>query len=414
MTAIPAVQLDIAGRFLGDGLLREAEAAYQAVLAQDRENVQAWRGLGLIAERQDDLPTAIGRINEAMSRLSQQEGAEIAVDMARLLFKQGRIEETVTAGLWAAGGLTAGERWPEAIGILRQLQQLQPEHSEVRVLLVFALHSYALALQSADADTALSLELEALVLDPKQVAILREVIRIYSCKGDVDSARLYSDQLVQIFDEAAPKVGASKGLLDIALAEATAEEIAYALLSDGAVLLRGLLDDAAQRHYLSLVEKRWLNDPHDVMAHVPKKIIDAMAIIFGREPVAMTPGSNVRTAQVSDDQSFLFYHQDLTPLFVMGINFWAALDPIDGTRPGLEVLVRRQHKAFPVVPGHIIDSTPYRIPDELVRGVYPDDDFVAPQMAVGDGMLFLFSTVHRSHVLPGMIKARRNAELRFV
>lgn len=414
MSEVPNIQLEIADRFFADGMLREAMLAYEAILERDGDNAHAWRGLGLIAERNDDLPAAVWRMNEAMRRLSQEDGAEVARDMARLLYSQGRVDDCIVAGLSAARGFLSAQRWGEGVSLLRQMRQLRPDDAEIRVLLVFGLHSLALDVQAIDSEMALDLELEALELDPNQYAILREVVRTHSKSGDMEKARIYLDRIIAVFDSIAPEASEPKGLLDVSLSDTTAEMIAGALLSDGAVLLRGLLDEAGQAHYLSLIERRWLHNPKDVFAHVPQKIIDAMAIILGQAPQAMVPGSNVRTARVTDDQSFLYYHQDLTPLYTMGINFWAALDPIDGTRPGLEVLVRRQRKAFPVVPGHIIESTPYRIPDDLVRGVYPDSEFVAPMMAVGDGMLFLFSTVHRSHVLPEMTNPRRNAELRFI
>jgi len=397
-----------------DGALMAAGNAFQRLLIAYPEAGAAWRGWALVAEALGDVPAALERMQRAVALLPAGQCHMAHLDLARLHMAQQQPQQAVAMALEAVQGFLGEQRYDEAIGILRQIRQIDAQNEAARLLLRGWLHN--LALQSLDTpEIALSYAEEADNVpgedDPKLLATLA---RLYT-NTDQAAARLSAlDRMVALFDLRAPATASAQGLLDIELADATPEQIAGALLSDGAVLIRGLLDPAAQTHFLNLADVRWLSEPDQIIGPLSPVLVQAMAILLGRPPEPFLHSSNVRTASLADDQSYLYYHQDLTPLYTMGINLWAALDPIDGTRPGLEMLVRRQHRAFPVVAGHMIGVPPYRIPDEAVRGVFPDSDFVVPRMDVGDGMLFLFSTIHRSHWTGDMTQSRRNAELRFI
>jgi len=406
--------LQRAEQALASGQLTDAEKAYRIVLSLSPDHPVALRGLGLVAEAAGDLDQAIECINTTIERLDPSVRHAIRIDLARLQLKKGLERDAVETLISAAEVFVAAHRLDEAGFCLRNVLNIDDSYSEARHYLSSVLHTRADLLCHEDGERARALAEEAYALNPDNEMGLRTLVKVYAYHGPEEKRLALLDKLVAEFDTQAPPAPPPSGLREVHPSTATAQEIASSLLSDGAILVRGLLNADGQSHFLSLVEQRWLRDESLIFANIPKVIVDAMEIIFGRPPRGMTTASNVRTARIEDDQSYLFYHQDLTPLCIMGINLWAALDPIDGTRPGLEVLVRRQHRTFPVVPGHIVESSPYRIPDEAVRGVYPEEDFAAPQMEVGDGMLFLFTTVHRSHLTPEMTKSRRNAELRFI
>lgn len=387
---------------------------YHRVLAAAPHNPPALRGLGMVAEAVGDLATATDYINATIAAIDPSVRHAIRIDLARVQLKQGMLDDAM-ASLMAAGEVFENaHRIDEAIYCYRQVRGLVPNDPVAGGKLAAMLCNKAELIFYEDGENARSLIEEAAELVPGNSTILQVMARTYAYHGPEAKRQATLDQMIAEFDRVAPPAPAPRGLLEVDPALTSAQEIASSLLSDGAVLVRGLLTLEGQAHFLALAEQRWVRDEALIFPHIPTVVHDAMAIIFGRAPKGMVSASNVRTARIEDDQSYLFYHQDLTPLCIMGINLWAALDPIDGTRPGLEVLVRRQHRTFPVTPGHIVDSSPYRIPDELVRGVYPDSDFAAPRMDVGDGMLFLFTTVHRSHLTPEMTQSRRNAELRFI
>lgn len=397
-----------------DGALIAANQAFQGLLATYPDAGAAWRGWALVGEGLGDVPAAMERMTRAIELLPVDLRHPAQLDLARFHMAQRQHQQAVAIALDAVQGFLAAKRYDEAVGILRQIRQIDPTNLPAKLLLRGWLHNLALqTLETPEVALSYAEEADAVPVgdDPKLLATLA---RLYTNTDQTEARLAVLDRMVALFDQSVPAAGPRQGLADIKLADATAEQIAAALLSDGAVLIRGMFDAAAQSHFLKLIDVRWLSEADQIMAPLSPILIQAMAILFGRQPEPFLHSSNVRTASLADDQSYLYYHQDLTPLYTMGINLWAALDPIDGTRPGLEMLVRRQHRAFPVVPGHMVGVPPYRIPDEAVRGVFADDDFVAPRMEVGDGMLFLFSTVHRSHWTDDMTQTRRNAELRFI
>lgn len=413
MTAILNLSLGDAEQARVDGQLAAAADLYQALLATDANNAAAWRGLGLVARDLGDLEQAGLMLARAIDLDDGVIKGGAQWDLAALLADAGQTESALDLALEASLAFSGAGQWRDEMGCLNLARHLCPGHPHIAYRLPRVIYNYAYGLCDSDPETALRLVEEAHTLDPSHVGVLRMLATLYARSNNLEQRCVVSTQMIALFDAQAPTAPPSRGVVDAPIANLSAGQIADALLADGVIIIRGLLDDAAQAHYLAQQERRWLARAEDALVGIAPAILDAMAMLFRRPLEPMVQGCNVRTASVTDDQSFLYYHQDITPLFTMGVNLWAALDPIDGTRPGLEVLARRQHQAFPVVPGHIRSAAPYRIPDELVRGVYPDDAFVAPTMAPGDGMVFLFSTIHRSIFAPSMRNSRRNAELRF-
>lgn len=276
------------------------------------------------------------------------------------------------------------------------------------------LFEHAVGLLTDAPDIAMLLLEQCHVLAPDNPAPLQYLARLYSEAGRHADRQAVLDRLVALFDAGLPPAGPPQGLCDAALTEVSAAEIAGAVLSDGAILLRGLLDPAAQRYFANLADQRWLRDPQLIFAPLAPVLIEAMTLMLGRPPNAHLAASNVREAMAGDPKRRLLFHQDLTPLCIMGINLWATLDPCDGTRPGFEMLAVRQHQAWPVIGGDRSDIPPYHIDETLLRQHFPASAFHVPELAPGDGFLFLFSTIHATHTTPQMTRTRRNAELRFL
>lgn len=276
------------------------------------------------------------------------------------------------------------------------------------------LFQHAVGLLNEAPDVAILLLEQCHALAPTNSAPLQHLARLYSEAGRQNDRQAALDRLVELFDAGLPSAGPPQGLRDVALAAVSAAEIAEAVLADGAILLRGLLDPAAQRYFADLADQRWLRDPQVIFAPLAPLLIEAMTLMLGRPPNAHIAASNVREAMAGDPQRRLLFHQDLTPLCIMGINLWATLDPCDGTRPGFEMLAVRQHRAWPVIGGDRTDIPPYHIDEALLRQHFPASAFHVPDLAPGDGFLFLFSTIHATHTTPHMTRTRRNAELRFL
>jgi len=273
-------------------------------------------------------------------------------------------------------------------------------------------HAVGLLVDAPDVATLLLEQCHQLA--PQNPAPLQHLARLYSEAGRQAERLAALDRLVALFDAGLPPAGPPQGLLDVPLADVSSADIAAAVLSDGAILLRGLLDPVAQGHFAGLADQRWLRDPALILSPLAPALIDAMAIMLGRPPNPHLAASNVREAMAGDPQRRLLFHQDLVPLCIMGINLWATLDPCDGTRPGFEMLAVRQRQAWPVIGGDRTDIPPYHIDETLLRQAFPADAFHVPDLAPGDGFLFLFSTIHATHTTPQMSRTRRNAELRFL
>jgi hypothetical protein len=79
---------------------------------------------------------------------------------------------------------------------------------------------------------------------------------------------------------------------------------------------------------------------------------------------------------------------------------WIALTPCGADAPGLELLARR-------LPALVPAAQLARVADR-----HPPEDFLRPELAIGDVLVFGGDTLHRTHVTPTMTAQRISLELR--
>jgi hypothetical protein len=82
---------------------------------------------------------------------------------------------------------------------------------------------------------------------------------------------------------------------------------------------------------------------------------------------------------------------------------WLPLDPCGRDRPGLEFVLRR------------LDSLLHytELDDASLRRRFAAEEFWAPELETGDGLVFLDGTLHRTHVRQEMRGSRLSVEYRF-
>ncbi|HEV3332376.1 MAG TPA: hypothetical protein VG096_15405 [Bryobacteraceae bacterium] len=82
---------------------------------------------------------------------------------------------------------------------------------------------------------------------------------------------------------------------------------------------------------------------------------------------------------------------------------WVPLDPCEGDRPALEFVRRR------------LDSLLHytEVDDATLRERFAPKEFWAPEVGLGDGLIFLNGTLHRTYVQPNMYRDRLSVEYRF-
>ena len=88
----------------------------------------------------------------------------------------------------------------------------------------------------------------------------------------------------------------------------------------------------------------------------------------------------------------------MTPL----LTCWIPLEACGVGRPGLEFVRRRLEALL-----HYSELN-----DETLRQRFAPEEFWAPALELGDGLVFLNGTLHRTHVSPAMRKDRLSVEYR--
>jgi hypothetical protein len=81
---------------------------------------------------------------------------------------------------------------------------------------------------------------------------------------------------------------------------------------------------------------------------------------------------------------------------------WIPLNDCGVDSPGLEFV--RGHQAALL---HFSE-----LGDSLIRQRFPAEAFVAPELALGDGLVFLNSVLHRTHATSEMRQSRMSVEYR--
>lgn len=109
------------------------------------------------------------------------------------------------------------------------------------------------------------------------------------------------------------------------------------------------------------------------------------------------------------------WHQDQTILQAPLVNLWVPFGACGREAPGLELVTRRLEDRVPTetTGANVYSRGGLSIASATVQQRFADTLW-CPEFAVGDAMLFLGSTVHRTSVLPGMTKRRTSVDFRFV
>jgi len=84
------------------------------------------------------------------------------------------------------------------------------------------------------------------------------------------------------------------------------------------------------------------------------------------------------------------------------LSCWIPLDACGSDRPGLEFVQRRQSALL-----HFTE-----LDDALLRRRFKAEEFWAPDLEPGDGLVFLNGTLHRTYARPGMRHSRLSVEFR--
>ena len=95
-------------------------------------------------------------------------------------------------------------------------------------------------------------------------------------------------------------------------------------------------------------------------------------------------------------------HPDPQILMTRMLTCWIPLNPCGVDSPGLEFILGRQPRLL-----HFSE-----LDDASIQNRFPLDKFMAPSLAVGDGLIFLNGVLHRTHILPEMPNNRISLDYR--
>ncbi len=136
---------------------------------------------------------------------------------------------------------------------------------------------------------------------------------------------------------------------------------------------------------------------------------------LGKEPVPHAD-SYVRSQLPAHRHTHLPFHQDQTVVGSRLVNIWIPLVACGRDAPGLEVVAGSWDQLVPPAdpsgPGHIVERA--RIDETAVLAAYPTEAMLRPEFSVGDAIVFSGATIHRTHIAPGMNRARTSIDMRLV
>lgn len=141
-------------------------------------------------------------------------------------------------------------------------------------------------------------------------------------------------------------------------------------------------------------------------------MLSVLFTIFGRMPEVSISDTYLRRVTPEAAGTYIPFHQDATALANAGLNVWIPLIDCGVDAPGLEIMARRTGEILPTITS-AGDYNQMEIDPTLVYDSFPEETRFYPTPKVGDAVLFLGSTVHRSHVAAGMTRERSSVELRF-
>lgn len=182
------------------------------------------------------------------------------------------------------------------------------------------------------------------------------------------------------------------------------------------MIRRGVID----RELIARVRKRVLEDfqtseSMDIRVQGGFKLPDAEPYLELREvllPIARSicygvwcdlSSCSARIQSAQDIDRRLNWHQDAAPMKSDGVVAWVPLDPIDGSRPSLEICDRLQE-----IVSHETDSRGF-----LIATKAPLKGEVLTAMDPGDVAFFSPYAMHRTHIDPTMPNTRLSVDMRF-
>lgn len=208
-------------------------------------------------------------------------------------------------------------------------------------------------------------------------------------------------------------------------AEAGPEAAARILAAHGTVLVRGLVSlarcDTARLEFEAAVAVEavaaktllQLEQGANVVRGKAGQFLKAALAPLLRDPTFFPNVSTVRRVDPRDRSTATPFHQDTRAFGYNLINVWVPLVPCGRTAPGIELVARRIGEPLPTT-----DSDDQyhrvRIDRDLVVDRFGEAALYAPEMTVGDVLIFLGSTIHRTHLTPEMTLPRSSLELRFI
>ena len=300
---------------------------------------------------------------------------------------------------------------------------------QVRGAAVLALHNKAVSMQSTPIDDTAALALcdALLTLTPPypqmHVAVHNMAVFIAARVGK-EARERYITKLLTLFDGVAIDAEEASPSVEIARADG-ARRATQILAQRGAVLIRGLFTAGDCAPYREAAQSYFAS--HNGQALLANKVFDVTPLLATeggsllaeaiRPFFPMAPGlrplqSYLRRVAAKYPETAVPFHQDVQAFGRLLINAWTPLTRSGGTAPGLELVVARVRDLPDTAPADSQYDT-LQITEATVRARFPEEAIIRPEMVPGDVLVFLGTTIHRTHIEPDMEEERLSLELRF-
>jgi hypothetical protein len=197
-------------------------------------------------------------------------------------------------------------------------------------------------------------------------------------------------------------------------------EAAAILAARGMVLVRHLFDPARFPDLVSTFEAvnpnefiavRIARTPMEEPARalVPDYLNRLIRALLAAEPVFQPEFSFMRGLKPGQHR-MVPYHQDMNNFETELVNCWVPLTPCPDTAPRLEIVAERIEDLLDTG----MSTGDFRWIDQaVVHQRFPAESIVAPPVDLGDAILLLGSTIHRTFATAEMVDKRFSIELRF-
>lgn len=285
---------------------------------------------------------------------------------------------------------------------------------------------FCVAVAMIDADDpagAMAIYAELLRRDPADQEAHRNVLSIARTHGLPAAVTVYRDTTQAIIESLPVYAAATEPKADVIvdLARQPIQDVFEALNQRGVCHVIGGCDPEVVGALLNRVQ---MPDHtfypamfgEEVVASIPRLFrFDARKLIsnsLGR-PVEMDlSSSTVRKVDPADADSFTPFHQDVTAFQRLLVNIWVPLTPAGGDYPTVQFVAKRiQHIEQTMLsrPGYNLIA----IEETGILERYGDCLYEATEVAPGDCVIFLGTTIHRSTNLDRATKSRYNLEVRW-